>query len=281
MRIKKIFNDNIILTEEKEGEMIVIGQGLAFQKKAGDLVDESQIDKTFVLKTRGVSEQLETLINETPPQHLDIADEIIQYAKTKLPSPINDNIYLSLTDHISYAISRFEQGLTIKNTLLWEVKKLYPTEYEIALHALRIIEIATELSLPEDEAGFITLHLVNAQQEKFEIEETVTLTKIVTDILEIVKYHYGLEIDPNSINYNRFVTHLRYLAYCILRNEWTPEEDGILYEQVKRKYPDAYLCARKVSTYIETTYKRELNKDEMLYFMLHIQRVTNRGEHKA
>lgn len=57
------------------------------------------------------------------------------------------------------------------------------------------------------------------------MEQTMTTTKIINNILNIVKYHYGIELDEDSLNYHRFLTHLRYLAYRLLNRELISEEE--------------------------------------------------------
>ncbi|PEN06946.1 transcription antiterminator BglG, partial [Bacillus wiedmannii] len=53
MRIHKILNNNVVCTmKDNETEVVLMGRGLGFQKKVGDAIDESKIEKTFVLETR-------------------------------------------------------------------------------------------------------------------------------------------------------------------------------------------------------------------------------------
>ena len=50
MVIKKIYNNNIVLVEdENQCEMILLGRGLAFGKKPGELVEEEKAEKRFVI----------------------------------------------------------------------------------------------------------------------------------------------------------------------------------------------------------------------------------------
>ncbi len=279
MKITKVFNNNVVLVaKDDHTELVMMGRGLAFQKRAGEQVELSKVEKTFVLETKGLSEKLADLIREIPLGHLEISDDIIQFAKNELHADFSDNIYLALTDHISFALSRVQHGLSIKNALFWEIKKFYKKEFEVALNALDIIERGTGVRLPEDEAGSIALHFVNAQQGDQGVDQTLTITKIVNDILNIVKYHYGIELDENSMNYSRFITHIRYFAYRLLRNEIVLEEEDSLYDQVKHKYPEAYRCAEKVKSYLQKNYVTNPTKEEMVYFMLHIHRVTSREQ---
>ncbi|MCM3699679.1 BglG family transcription antiterminator LicT [Paenibacillus macerans] len=276
MKIKKIFNNNVILlADEHQNEIIVMGKGIGFNKHNAEFVDFSKVDKKFVLD-KGNTDKLAGLVSEIPVEHLELSHEIIEYAKRNLSAKLSDNIYITLTDHISFALVRLEEGLQIKNVLLWEIKKFYKEEFRIALGALDLIEQKLGIRLPEDEAGSIALHFVNAQHTGQDMRNTVIVTRIVNDLANIVKYHYGIKIDEESLNYSRFMTHLKYFAYRMLQNELIPEEQDSLYDQVKEKYPEAYVCTQKLVNYLERNYNKKLTNEEMFYLVIHIQRLTSR-----
>ncbi|MBA9026429.1 MULTISPECIES: BglG family transcription antiterminator LicT [Bacillaceae] len=281
MRVKKIFNNNVILTEDdKQQEIVVMGRGLAFQKKIGDEIDETKIEKTFTIHSKGVSDKLSQLLEEIPLEHFELSNDIIELAKKELGCQLNESIYLSLTDHLHFVLTRIQEGLIIKNALLWEVKKFYKDEYEVAKQAIGMIEERTGIRIPEDESASIALHLFNARQDSVGMEQTMVMTKIVNDIITIVKYHFGITFDEDSMNYSRFITHLRYFGYRIQRGELSQEGDDSLFDQVIKQYPEAYQCTLKVQTYLQLNYHVKMTKDEMVYFMIHIHRVSNR-EKKA
>ena len=49
MRISRIYNNNVALTRDSYGqEAVVIGRGLAFGKRKGDLVDPRKVEQTFI-----------------------------------------------------------------------------------------------------------------------------------------------------------------------------------------------------------------------------------------
>jgi beta-glucoside operon transcriptional antiterminator len=278
--IKKVLNNNVVLTEgENEQELVVMGRGLAFQKKVGDEIEQKKIEKTFVLENQAVSDKLAELLNDVSETYLQLSDKIITYAKSQLPNRLDDYIYVALTDHLSFAISRHKQGMQLKNPLLWEIRKFYKKEYEIARHALDIIQEDTGYVLEEDEAGSIALHLLNSQISGEGLESMVHVTKMVNDILNIVKYHFGMELDESAISYERFLTHLRFFAFRLVKNETGSEHpDDFLYEQVKRKYKEPFHCSEKITKYVEKTHGRQISKDELVYLTLHIYRVTQRHQ---
>lgn len=51
-----------------------------------------------------------------------------------------------------------------------------------------------------------------------------------------------------------------------------------MYDHVKDKYPESYACARKIRNYLEINYEKKTTNEEMVYFMIHIHRVTNREQ---
>ncbi len=277
MIIKKVFNNNVALIEDPDHlEMVVMGRGLAFQKKTGDQIDSEKIEKTFITPSDEFGKHLSELLDEIPYEMMQLSRDIIESASRDLNTELNDSLYLSLSDHIHFAITRMREGLPLGNALLWEVRKFYKEEHQAAQKALRLIEKQTGVELPEAETASIALHFLNARQDDARIEETVAMTRIVNEVINIVKYHYGIAFDETSMNYNRFITHLRYFAYRMLRSELNNDESDALYEQVKAQYPEAYTCAKKVQTFLKKQYQMEMTKDELAYFMIHIHRVSSR-----
>ncbi|BDG32260.1 BglG family transcription antiterminator LicT [Parageobacillus thermoglucosidasius] len=278
MRIAKVFNNNVVSAFNEENiELVVMGRGIAFQKRPGDLVDETKIEKVFKLMDKKVSEKFKTLLHEVPIECMEISEEIITYAKLTLGKTLNENIYITLTDHLNFAIERHKKGLNIKNALLWEIKRFYKDEFEIGKEALRIIKNRIGLILPEDEAGFIALHIVNAELNE-EMPNIVNITKVMQEVLNIVKYHFKMDFNEESLNYYRFVTHLKFFAQRLFNGTSTENNNNdFLYDVVKEKYKEAYLCTKKIKDYIKKVYTYELTKEEMTYLTIHIERVVNRN----
>lgn len=277
MKIAKVINNNVIsVINAHNKELVVMGRGIAFQKRPGDLVDESKIEKTFKLDNKDVSEKFKTLLYDVPMEYMDVSDRIISYAKERLGKKLNDSIYVSLTDHITFAIERSKKGLIISNPLLWEIKRIYADEYAVGLKAITKIEEMLGISLPQDEAGFIAMHIVNAELNE-EMPNVVNMTKLIQDILNIVKYHFKIELDEESLNYFRFLTHLKFFAQRLYTDSPYNNEDDFLYEMVKEKQKEAFACVLKIRDFIEKTHNHQLTKEEMAYLTIHIERVVNRS----
>lgn len=273
--IKKIFNNNAIVVKDSDKhEYVVMGCGIAFKKNVGEKVEERLIEKTFILKQKEASEKFKLLLEDVPAQHVSLCYDIIEYAKNILGVELNDYLYVTLTDHISNALKIFDEGFRCTNPLIWEIKKFYPKEFKIGLKALEFIDTETGRKLPTDEAGNIALHLINSQANGSfnKVEDVVNQTKKIQDILNIVKYTYNITLDENSINYERFVTHLRFFFQRLNIKEKLETEDDFLFRQIKKKYKKAYECMLKIQKYLE----EQLSDDEQLYLTIHIKRVTQR-----
>jgi len=278
MKIEKVLNNNVVMCRnELDQEIVVMGKGLAFQRKSGDTIDASKIEKTFILQKHGITEKLAKLLEDTSELYLSISSKILEYAKTQLPNKLDDYLYVALTDHLSFAISRHNQGIQLKNALLWEIRKYYRPEFQIALIALDIIEKETGIRLDEDEAASIALHLVNGQLEGDNMGAAVQIAQMVNDILNIVKDHFDMELDETSVNYERFITHLRFFGMRYMRKERLSDSiEDFFHKQIKLKYSEAYKCTKKVSKFLKTEFGWKISKEEEVYLTVHIHRVTNR-----
>lgn len=277
MKIKKIYNNNIVLVEDdKLLERVIIGKGIAFQKKVWDEIDPAKIEKQFVIDAPELSTRFMELINEIPMNHLELTYRIIEEAQKNLGITFSDAIYIGLTDHINYALYRYKQNLPIKNRILWEIKRFYPNEYKAAKQSLKTIAYYENIWLPEDEAGFIALHFVNATRNDSDMETMMQVTEIIYDVIKIIQVHFGIVLDENSINYHRMITHIRYFAERFCKKRQETSDDDVLFQQVMSTYPRSYACVCKINDYFVNKYDTQLSKEEMMYLMLHITRVTQR-----
>ena len=276
MKIHKIINNNVISTfNEQNKELVIMGRGIAFQAKVGEPVRKDRIEKIFTMEDKEVNEKFKTLLEEIPMEVMEVAEKIIGYAKTTYSKKLNDIIYVSLPDHIHFAIERHQKGMMITNGLLWEIKKIYRDEFLIGKEAIKMIKDKFNIELPEDEAGFIATHIVNAELND-EMTNVNQITKVIQQILNIVKYHFGVDFDEESLNYFRFITHLKFFAQRLMSNTSLNGVDEDFFLLVKQKHKESFICTEKINLFLQKEYQYELSTEEMLYLTIHIQRVVNR-----
>ncbi|KAA8786904.1 beta-glucoside operon transcriptional antiterminator [Paenibacillus sp. 4624] len=278
MRVVKVLNTSIVLAKRNDNkEVIAMGKGIGFRSRPGDIINENEIEKVYVVENEGMSSDMTALMRETPEEYLILADEIISYAKQVLSRDLSENLYFSLTDHLHMAAKRFKSNITIQNRMLWEVQKFYPQEFLIGKQALKFIKDKLGLDLPEEEAANIAFHLVNAQQTEQNMSQVMMMTTTVKDILNIIRIHYGIELDTSSINYSRFLTHLQFFVQRLLENTMLQSKDDELLERISSKYPEESNCVSKINNYIGAKFERFMSDEERLYLIIHISRVMDRA----
>lgn len=147
MKISKVLNNNVVITtDEKQNEIIVMGRGIAFKKKVGDDISDQTIDKVYRLENRTIASQFQELLADLPLEYLELSNQVIEYAREELSSPINDSIYISLPDHLHSAIERAKKGIVVKNVLLWDIKRFFPDEFKIGKRTIEKLVSAMGLS---------------------------------------------------------------------------------------------------------------------------------------
>ena len=278
MIIKRILTNNaVVIDDENQQEKIVCGKGIAFKKRPGMEIDEMSINQTFILEGGGEYSRFEQLLKDVPLEYLELSSEIINMAKLEFAKKFKDNVIITLSDHLYVAIKRCRKGMTISNPLLWDIKNFYEIEYDIGLRALELIKNKFHIQLPNDEAGFIALHIVNVELDEDNMDHIFQVTKVIQEIMTIVKYHFHAEFDTSNVYYYRFITHLKFFALRLLKdNQFNEDEENELLDVVKDKYCTSYECVLKIKDFLEKKYNYTLQEDEIVYLTIHVHRVVHK-----
>ena len=275
LRIKKVINNNILcVVDDTGGEMIVTGKGLGFQRKVGERVDPALFEKTYHMEGKAEQRKLRELCQQIPLEHLRLTQDLIEHIKGQITAPLNESLLITLADHISFAIKRKEEGVEFTNPLEGAIMSYYPAEYRLGQHCLRVIREETQADLNPSEAAFIALHIVNAELNT-SMSVMVDITKLIEGTLEVVEYFYQRTFDRESLDFNRFVVHLRYFAQRLFQAAPGPSEnyDPDFRDMIVHSCKQHYKCAQCVGEYIKNTYQREVSDEELIYLTIHLKRI--------
>ena len=273
MKISRIINNNVVSTCDEEGrEVIVMGRGVGFKAKEGSTIDEDKIEKVFRLDSQNTMDKFKELLVNLPMEHVQISAEIISYAKEVLNRPINPNVYITLTDHINFALERFKQKMMFSNPLIREVRSFYHAEYLIGEYAIAMIDRDLGIKLPVDEAASIALHIVNAEYDA-PMGDTIKITNLIQQVSEVVEEYFNIKLDEQSLSYERFITHLRFLAQRVFTGEHMELANLEFQKIIERLYPEEYACSQKVQALIKLQYGHQVTEEEVAYLALHIKRI--------
>lgn len=282
MKIKRILNNNVVVSVDDNGnEIIVIGCGIAFKKKIGDIIIKDKIEKIFVTEDKEMTKKFQDLLHEVPIEYITIADKIVKYTEEKFGKKLNDIIYISITDHIYTSVERFINEGELKNGLLWDIKRLYKDEFEVGTYAIKIIKEELKVELPQDEAAFIATHIVNAQLNE-SIPSVMNITKLMQETLNIVRYYFRVDLDEESLDYYRFVTHLKFFAQRLFNEQSNIiSKDDELFDIVKEKYKESYNCVKKIGEFIKEKYSYNITNEEKLYLVIHTAKLVEKSKKRS
>lgn len=273
MKITRILNNNsVVATDEKNREVVLFGAGLGYMKSRGMPVEEEKIEKRFYMEEKKELNRFAELINSLPMEYILFSQQIIDEAKMKYGKQLEDNIYVSLPDHIANAVAGAKQGIHTKNPMLWDIKRFYNDEFEIGEYALKVIKEKTGVSLEMDEAAYIALHFVNAEIGGSK-DSALDITRMMQEISELVKEKFQIEFDVESLAYYRYITHLKFFSQRVLNQSHYTDEDEDLFQMVIRKYPEEYECVQQICQFLEKDFGYRVGIDERTYLTVHIARV--------
>ena len=270
MKIKQVLNNNVVIATERNKEVIVIGTGLGFKAKKGERIEESRIQKVFT--PREYESRLTELIHEIPAIYLEITEAIVEYGEAQ-GLTFSSSVYLQLTDHIYHAVQHEQQGIFLKNPMVSDIRRYYPTEYDVARQAGKIVEKQIGFELSGDELGFITLHIIETSSGKKKTQVKQEVDFVNRSIDYIRENSPSKKLEEHSLNFERLVVHLKFFARRYFLNEEFGSEDSFLDETIASCLGEELAFARQYAEYIRKEYGKELSRQEMNYLALHFRNV--------
>ena len=275
MVIKRVFNNNVAMVTSDDGaELIVIGRGLCFGRRAGDPVEASSVEKTYALCESTANDaraldRLSSLLESIPVINLAISEDIVEMLREELDVNIDDAILIALADHITLALDRERKGVPCENPLLLEIQQFYRKEYGLAGRALKIIKDYLGIQMSDEERGFITLHIVNATMPQ-RADRLIVSVHLVRDVLAIVSDRYQTALDDTSLPYERFVRHLQFFAQRALDPKAGQVEDDALFLIERNNYPKAFSCSEAIADHLLAAFGVSVTDAEKSYLAYHI-----------
>lgn len=272
--IKKINNNVVICLDHNNRELVAFGRGIGFPAAPYELDDLSKIDRTYY----GVNSSYMGLVNEIPEEVFEVAAKIVDMAVNYIDCELSSNLVFTLADHINFAIERNQRNMNLRNPFLYDIWYFYEKEIDIGNLAVKMIRRYLKVSLPEEEAGNIALHFINAEalsekENEFNVSDT-----IVEEVTYLIEKELNIRIKREDFNYSRFVSHLQYLMKRKDAVSSISSDNIKLYMEMKEEFPVIYQCVLKIRDYMAGKLDWELSEEELLYLILHVNRLYARED---
>lgn len=275
MQVIKILNNSIVLVLNDSGqEVILMGKGIGYNKSIGYQLNESEIEKVFILEDKDMSKNITQLTSEIDSIYFELAEQIIKYAVDNYNMELIKHIYLGLTDHLFFAVKRIRNGIEIENFYTENLKIFNPDEFQVGLYACHLIKEKMNIKFPIDEASGIAFHFINAQQNNPYSIKNKKISDVVKGILDIVKYTFNIKYNKEGIAYVRFISHVRRFAQRVINPVKESEDtNDILFDNIFDTCYREYDCVKKIRIFIKEKYHADISRQEELYLTIHIHRI--------
>lgn len=268
--IKKINNNVAIGLDGRRKELIVFGKGIGFPKIPYELTDLSKVERTFY----DIEPQYYGLLQELPEDIIRVASKMVLRIKNQVAKNLNPNLVFILADHINFAVERARKGLDASLPYSYELEYEQPELTKLAAFFVKNIRKRYEVFLPKGEITSITMHILNAMEgTSKKLEEKESSGMIIRKVTELIEEHFEIQIDKESFNYFRFKNHMKYFVDRKSRKEEFTDQNQELYDSMKKSYPETYECVLKINEYITNIFHEKCSSEEMLYFIIHVNRL--------
>jgi len=273
--VYKVLNNNVVISIDESGqERVLMGRGLGFQLLPNDTIDPAKVEKTFILDQGSDADHARQLLASVPYPVIEAVMTAVDAAERSLGRSLGRRLPLAIIDHIQYVLERMQKGIRIPTTSMPELRVLHPLEFGAATTIARSVSASLGTELPDEEAVFLTMHLLNATRD--EPNGTAALLfRRVQHVVTTVEDGLGVQLDVGSPDYARFILHVQFLLQRLVAKSMLRGSDTSFFEFAKHSYPRSYAIAADVKLYVSAATGSNLTDEELLYVIVHVERLAN------
>lgn len=275
-------NYNLKLVKKKNYGLEIVGSEEDWRNAAACLITlGKETDELKEMLSNGYVGKLDYKTISKLRELIDIdyrkLEEIVLRAESMMKFQFSDEAFTSLVIHIAISIRRLEDGkdICLSDEILKGLKD--KSEYAIASQVARDVEESFKVKLPEQEIGYILLHLLGAKMQQGQVEETnlnfngeedsdlaVIMSK---DIINIAGKALSMDLSGDKQLLNGLILHLR---PTLNRLEYGLNLRNPIIDQIKQNYPDIFGVAWMTSIVFEKYLNKPVNEAEVGYIALHL-----------
>lgn len=273
MRAIKRINHNAAICEDASGrQLIALGRGIGF----GDLprdVALPDIQRTFY----DIDAKYLAFIDDIEPGVLEFAAQLADVVVQQVSYELSPNLPITLADHLQFALKRAREHMVMTLPLSADVQLAHPIEFKLGEVAVGGMQKTFGVRMQRGEAAGIALSIVNAAvvPSSRRVASTKREDALFEQACTLVESEMQTTLNRESISFARFSTHVRYLLKRVADNTPLETENSELYAILAEQSPRAAACARKIGSTIEQAYEKDLTEEELLYLIMHINRITS------
>ena len=269
-RIEKVLNHNVILAikEDNKQEYLIMGKGIGFGKKIAERieVDDVQVQVYSLIDIKNVKDTT-SAVKEINPIYLEAANILLDEAQKRI-GKVDRSVLIPLADHIDFAVRRIKEQGEISNPLTADIQILFHAEFKVAEEILPFLKENADVSMSENELGYIALHIHSAIAEE-NVAASMQVAKCVRECINLIEEEIKQRIPIMTLSYNRLMSHVRYM---VLRAEQKEEIKLSMNDYMELRFKKSYAIATLICEKMEKILGTKLHENELGYLAMHIQR---------
>lgn len=270
--VQKINNNVAVGIDGNNREVVLFGKGIGFPKMPYELTDLSKIDRTFY----DVNVKYYKLFEELDFDLFNLVSYMVDVIQSKIEGEWDSNLAFILADHISFSIKRTKMGMKVDFPYSFDIETEFPDFNKYARWIINNINKKMNVFLPKGEITCIAMHLISAHEgNKFDGKESLSekSNRILNGVTDIIENYFNYKLDKSKLDYQRFRYHILYFVKRKEVHEEIKEDNLEMFEKMKASYSNTFECISMIQEYIEKEFNEPCSKDELLYLMIHINRL--------
>jgi mannitol operon transcriptional antiterminator len=245
----------------------------AMSNLISEYLDESEllsltrenIQKKSTQQINSISERLMGLVEK---RKLVIVEKIVESVVQELPFSMADSAYIGLVVHLALAVERIQKGEGITIDPSYLVDQKLTKEYKFAEKMVAELEHVFQITIPESEIAYITMHLKGAKlrhDHDYLIEESSLQVAIKTkNLIDYIGKRTGIDLLANRSLFEGLILHLKPALYRI------KQKMGIsnpLLDKIKRDYSELFSIVKEAIH--QVFYEFHVPDEEIGYIVMH------------
>lgn len=250
-----------------------------------ETVTHEQLMELLHLQSGNRRENLELsirnrLLNFIDPQWLFQIEQVIQVSQRKWEYNMAGSAYVGFVVHLALALQRIQKNeeIVIERDILQRLRGT--PEFELAAELAADLSDKLNVTIPESEIGYITMHLLGARSIHMfpEKRSHSNVAAYVSRMIAIVERELKLNLESDLSLIENLTAHL---ASAVQRIELGMAIRNPLLEHVKQEYPDIFEATRAASRYLEQQLGVPVPEEEIGYLAMHFGTAVLRKREKG
>lgn len=253
------------------------------EKKLLSLVDENltkSMDEAGGAEKK-TKEAMSYLLNLVDQQIIKRLEKLVHEVEVKLNKDLSDQAFVGLVVHLSLAVQRIRkhEAIEVAPEMMMDLRTR--KEFEAAQLLADCIQQEFDIEVPEDEVGYITMHLLGARNQyrsesvSVSVMDKFHLVRLAKSIMTMAENETGKKLSRNTGLLAGLVNHL---GPSISRLKMNMDIRNPLLTEMQQSYPELMVLARKCVSRLEKLIGRELPDSEIAYIAMHLGAAMLDGE---